>query len=199
MGKPTFHDRPARSRGAVAYHGVCGSAGRALEHSAAHSVERLDRYTFEASLCCTEGLNRQAIQPIEKHFTHGKEKTLTLTLREAECLADVAGKATSTTSVMASLVATGSTIEGGSTFATITTGIADDRSTRARSPLVSIVEGFPDQSIMVKFQQRYQMRHRNSPSEDLCRGVASSVYEPVGSTPFSASFAFRRDDRSESY
>ena len=36
---------------------------------------------------------------------------------------------------------------------------------------------------MVKFQQRYQMRHRNSRSEDLCRGVASAVYEPVGSTP----------------
>jgi Tn3 transposase DDE domain-containing protein len=35
----------------------------------------------------------------------------------------------------------------------------------------------------VKFQQRYQMRHRNSRSEDLCRGVASAVYEPVGSTP----------------
>ena len=27
------------------------------------------------------------------------------------------------------------------------------------------------------------MRHRNSRSEDLCRGVASAVYEPVGSTP----------------
>ena len=26
------------------------------------------------------------------------------------------------------------------------------------------------------------MRHRNSRSEDLCRGVASAVYEPVGST-----------------
>jgi hypothetical protein len=51
---------------------------------------------------------------------------------------------------------------------------------------------------VVKFQQRYQMRHRNSRSEDLCRGVASAVYEPVGSTPFSASFAFRRDDRSQS-
>jgi len=36
---------------------------------------------------------------------------------------------------------------------------------------------------VVKFQQRYQMRHRNSRSEDLCRGVASAVYEPVGSTP----------------
>jgi hypothetical protein len=29
-------------------------------------------------------------------------------------------------------------------------------------------------------------------------GGASAVYEPVGSTPVSASFAFRRDDRSES-
>ena len=38
-------------------------------------------------------------------------------------------------------------------------------------------------NIMVKFQQRYQMRHRNSRSEDLCRGGASAVYEPVGSTP----------------
>jgi hypothetical protein len=38
-------------------------------------------------------------------------------------------------------------------------------------------------AIMVKFQQRYQMRHRNSRSEDLCRGVASAVYGPVGSTP----------------
>src|SRR6266436_4821752 len=37
--------------------------------------------------------------------------------------------------------------------------------------------------ILVKFQQRYQMRHRNSRSEDLCRGGASAVYEPVGSTP----------------
>jgi hypothetical protein len=37
---------------------------------------------------------------------------------------------------------------------------------------------------MVKFQQRCQMRHRNSRSEDLCRGGASAVYEPVGSTPF---------------
>ena len=37
--------------------------------------------------------------------------------------------------------------------------------------------------IKVKFQQRYQMRHRNSRSEDLCRGVASAVYEPVGSAP----------------
>jgi hypothetical protein len=37
--------------------------------------------------------------------------------------------------------------------------------------------------IEVKFQQRYQMRHRNSRSEDLCRRVASAVYEPVGSTP----------------
>jgi hypothetical protein len=27
------------------------------------------------------------------------------------------------------------------------------------------------------------MRHRNSRSEDLCRGVASAVYEPVGSAP----------------
>jgi hypothetical protein len=34
---------------------------------------------------------------------------------------------------------------------------------------------------LVKFQQRYQMRRRNSRGEDLCRGVASAVYEPVGS------------------
>jgi hypothetical protein len=37
--------------------------------------------------------------------------------------------------------------------------------------------------ILVKFQQRYQTRHRNSRSRTFAGGVASAVYEPVGSTP----------------
>ena len=34
------------------------------------------------------------------------------------------------------------------------------------------------ETTMVKFQQRYQMRHRNSRSEDLCRGLASAPASP---------------------
>src|SRR5271165_1296483 len=48
-----------------------------------------------------------------------------------------------------------------------------------------------DVSQWVKFQQRYQMRHRNSRSEDLCRAVAMARRLPGSTSTCSASMTSR--------